>query len=79
MVDGLTNKGGDKKRFISGARCPDCNVEDELVMYVEAGRDAFECLSCGYKKHRPTVDELQAEKNQASDGKQSIELQWKKP
>lgn len=36
------------KRFIAGAKCPQCLLQDKVVMYRQGGIQYRECVSCGY-------------------------------
>lgn len=39
-----------RRRFIAGATCPACKLQDKLVVYVENEQKYFECVSCGHKE-----------------------------
>ncbi len=39
-----------KRRFIAGAVCPQCQLQDKIVLYVDNGDKFFECVKCGYKE-----------------------------
>ena len=43
------------KRFIAGAVCPSCGVQDTVRTFVKAGQDIRECVDCGFS------DEMQLE------------------
>ncbi|MBY5993051.1 YheV family putative zinc ribbon protein [Ferrimonas balearica] len=50
-----------KKRFIAGARCPECQEQDSVMLYSESGVEVMECVACGYRKHQaPEPAEKQA-------------------
>ncbi len=38
------------RRFIAGAVCPQCQLQDKIILYVENGDKFFECVKCGYKE-----------------------------
>ena len=42
-----------KKRFIAGARCPQCQSLDSIVLYQHNGRPRYECVECGYSEEFP--------------------------
>lgn len=49
-----------KRRFIAGAKCPQCQAEDRVVMLSTAEDEWIECIECGYSERRPThVEETQ--------------------
>jgi hypothetical protein len=37
-----------KKRFIAGATCPECNQLDSIALTLENGVETLRCVSCGY-------------------------------
>ncbi len=39
------------RRFIAGARCPECGLQDKIVVDSEAG--LRECVHCGFSEARP--------------------------
>lgn len=39
-----------KKRFIAGAKCPNCNELDTLMLYKENDVEKVECVECGHKQ-----------------------------
>ena len=41
------------RRFIAGAVCPRCGLQDKLVVDTEAG--SRECVSCGFSDERPVA------------------------
>jgi uncharacterized metal-binding protein (TIGR02443 family) len=41
------------RRFIAGAVCPRCGLQDKLVVDTEAG--SRECVSCGFSDRRPVA------------------------
>ncbi|SHI26147.1 YheV family putative zinc ribbon protein [Ferrimonas marina] len=53
-----------KKRFIAGASCPQCQEQDSIMLYNEAGVEVMECVACGYRKRQ--TDE--ATQQQAGEG-----------
>lgn len=36
------------KRFVAGAKCPQCQALDKVAMYRKDGIQYRECVSCGY-------------------------------
>ena len=38
-----------RKRFIAGAKCPACQVQDSLAMWRENNVDIVECVKCGHQ------------------------------
>ncbi|REH40089.1 hypothetical protein DFR26_0288 [Paraperlucidibaca baekdonensis] len=42
------------KRFIAGAKCPGCGLEDKLQLCTEEGREWVACVRCDYTDVRPT-------------------------
>ncbi len=45
-----------KKRFIAGARCPQCQAVDRVMMLTLPDQEWIECVDCGHREDRPTVD-----------------------
>jgi hypothetical protein len=45
------------KRFIAGAKCPQCHAQDRVVMFRKSGQQYRECVACGY------IDEMNFEQN----------------
>ena len=43
-----------KRRFIAGAKCPQCQAQDRVVMLSSAEDEWIECIECGYSERRPT-------------------------
>ncbi len=41
-----------KKRFIAGARCPECKAVDSLRWWEENNIEHVECVECGYDELR---------------------------
>lgn len=39
-----------RKRFIAGAKCPACGLEDKIVMYAENDLSVYECIDCGHRE-----------------------------
>lgn len=37
------------KRFIAGARCPQCQVEDKVRQCRDGEDEWLECVACGYE------------------------------
>lgn len=54
----MTNQTGEptvtdkplRKRFIAGAKCPACGVEDKIVMYFNGDHEIYECIDCGFRE-----------------------------
>lgn len=47
------------RRFIAGAVCPQCQLQDKIVLYIENGDKFFECVKCGYKeKEQPPAEKV---------------------
>ena len=42
-----------KKRFIAGAKCPQCSEMDTLMLFWRDNVEQVECVTCGYHKSRP--------------------------
>ncbi len=38
------------RRFIAGAKCPACGLEDKIVMYSIDNQKFYECVKCGHKE-----------------------------
>ena len=43
-----------KKRFIAGARCPQCQAQDTLHVYEQYPIHIVACTDCSYKEQRIT-------------------------
>ena len=39
-----------RKRFIAGAKCPACHLEDKIQMFQEHGKSVYQCVACGHKE-----------------------------
>lgn len=37
------------RRFVAGAKCPQCQAVDKVVMFRESGIQYRACVSCGYR------------------------------
>lgn len=37
------------KRFVAGAKCPQCQAIDKIVMFRKDGIQHQECVSCGHR------------------------------
>lgn len=37
-----------RKRFIAGAVCPECQAQDTLAMWREDNVDVVQCVTCGH-------------------------------
>ena len=49
MATGPKGAGRGRRRFIAGARCPACGIEERIVTYAQDGTDVMECIECGYR------------------------------
>ncbi|WP_404392703.1 YheV family putative zinc ribbon protein [Pseudoalteromonas phenolica] len=52
-----------KKRFIAGAVCPECQKQDVMMLYKEHDVEKVECVECGHKMTQPK-DAVQASTRQ---------------
>ena len=41
------------RRFIAGARCPQCGAEDSIALNVQADHEWINCVHCDYHEDRP--------------------------
>lgn len=41
------------RRFIAGARCPQCGAEDSIALNLQAGHEWITCVHCDYREDRP--------------------------
>lgn len=41
------------KRFIAGAVCPSCGVQDSIQMFEQNGVNVRECVDCGFSDALP--------------------------
>lgn len=48
-----------KKRFIAGAKCPQCGAMDTLMLYFENNVEKLACVKCDYAETQ-TNDEVKA-------------------
>ncbi len=44
------------RRFIAGAKCPVCGLEDKIVMYRIGEQKFYECVKCGHKEAEARLD-----------------------
>lgn len=42
-----------KKRFIAGARCNACQLQDKVMIFITADDEWIECVECGHTEKRP--------------------------
>lgn len=42
-----------KRRFIAGAKCPKCQLDDKIVLIIEAHHEFIQCVNCDFIEHRP--------------------------
>ncbi|KLN97541.1 YheV family putative zinc ribbon protein [Moellerella wisconsensis] len=54
-----------RKRFIAGAVCPQCKLQDTLMMWRENKVDVVECVECGHQQRQ--ADEAQSGKIKKSE------------
>lgn len=52
-----------RKKFIAGAKCPECGKEDKIFVCRKDGEDVAECNACGYTSVRPKEVEPEPEQN----------------
>lgn len=45
------------RRFIAGAKCPQCQSEDKIYVTLEAGEEVARCTVCDYRSVRPKDDD----------------------
>lgn len=60
-----------RKRFIAGALCPKCQIEDRIVVYDHDNQNWIECMSCGYKQ-----SEIEAGAKPAAKTPTEITVKW---
>lgn len=54
------------RRFVAGAKCPQCQVMDKVVMFRRGGIQYQACVSCGYEDQmvfQPGFRELETRVN----------------
>ncbi|ABV38464.1 conserved hypothetical protein [Shewanella sediminis HAW-EB3] len=49
-----------KRRFVAGAKCPECKAMDSIVLFKVNGVETVECIDCDYSEQQP--DEKVAKK-----------------
>ncbi|MCG3729546.1 YheV family putative zinc ribbon protein [Vibrio cincinnatiensis] len=42
----------EKKRFIAGASCPNCHMQDTLRWWIDNNIELVECVECHYSEQR---------------------------
>ncbi|NVK23680.1 MAG: YheV family putative metal-binding protein [Gammaproteobacteria bacterium] len=42
-----------KRRFIAGAKCPECSLTDTMVVFIEHNVEKVECVKCGHQMVQP--------------------------
>lgn len=42
-----------KRRFISGATCPECKAMDTMVLFLENNVEKVECVKCHHQMVQP--------------------------
>ncbi len=58
------------KRFVAGAKCPQCQAVDKIVMFRKDGVQHQECVSCGHHAemaYEQSFRELETRVNRAED------------
>lgn len=61
------------RRFVAGARCPQCQALDKVVMFRKEGIQYRECVSCGYTDDMPfeqNFRELETRVNRSPEQKE---------
>ena len=51
-----------KRRFIAGAKCPQCQEQDSIVLIIENNVERVECVVCDYKETQASRDTQTAAK-----------------
>jgi hypothetical protein len=62
------------RRFVAGAKCPQCQAVDKVVMYRQEGVQYRECVSCGYRDNmvfEQTFREIETRVNLTAEQKQA--------
>ncbi|HSC76806.1 MAG TPA: YheV family putative zinc ribbon protein [Pseudomonadales bacterium] len=60
------------KRFVAGAKCPQCQMVDKVVMFRKDGIQYQACVSCGYQDEMAferSFRELETRVNRTADEK----------
>ena len=60
------------RRFVAGAKCPQCQALDKVVMFRKAGVQFQACVSCGYEDEmvfERSFRELETRVNRTEDEK----------
>ena len=57
----MTNKT--RKRFIAGAKCPQCSSLDTLMLYYENNVEKLACVNCSYKETQTNKEVTAASKS----------------
>lgn len=64
------------RRFIAGAVCPRCSLQDKIVSYRDAAGDQVrECVSCGFRDvmtEAGPVEEVKTRVNQPRPGEPTL-------
>ena len=55
-----------KKRFISGAICPECQSQDTLRWWQANEKDHLDCVACDYQTVRETTESTDLASKSAS-------------
>lgn len=42
-----------KRRFIAGAKCPECGQTDTMVVFIEHNVEKVECVKCKHQMVQP--------------------------
>ncbi|WP_394147371.1 YheV family putative zinc ribbon protein [Shewanella atlantica] len=41
-----------KRRFVAGAKCPECKAMDSIVLFKVNGVETVECIDCDYSEQQ---------------------------
>ena len=61
------------RRFVAGAKCPQCQAIDKVVMFRKDGIQYQACVSCGYQDEmvfKPSFRELETRVNRSPEEKE---------
>lgn len=45
-----------RKRFIAGAKCPQCQAQDSIMLYFEHNVEKIACTQCDYVEAKSSTD-----------------------
>lgn len=60
------------RRFIAGARCPQCGADDSIALNIEGEQEWINCIHCSYHEEKPKAPV--APNVGAADGVQIVHL-----